>query len=142
MPDFDYVLLAEYVRQDAGMIHIMGAGIDTINVPPGALPAAVPVGIAVRVLFTSQDVPGAEHSLHLEFTGPGSEQLLSAIHRFRAPVPQAGMPSTWLTSVGIAIRIALPIPRLGNYALEARLDDDPMRLKHLDLRAIAKPPAR
>ena len=36
MPEIDYLVLAEYVRQDAGMTHIMAAGIDTFYVPEGA----------------------------------------------------------------------------------------------------------
>ena len=30
MPELDYMVLADYVRQDNGVIHIMGAGMDTI----------------------------------------------------------------------------------------------------------------
>ena len=30
MPELDYMVLADYVRQDGGSIHIMGAGVDTV----------------------------------------------------------------------------------------------------------------
>ena len=33
MPDLEYLVLADYVRQDAGATHIMGAGIDTFGIP-------------------------------------------------------------------------------------------------------------
>lgn len=30
MPELDYMVLADYVRQDGGVVHIMGAGVDTV----------------------------------------------------------------------------------------------------------------
>jgi hypothetical protein len=41
MPELDYMVLAEYVRQDNGVIHIMGAGVDTVATP--AVPTVVNV---------------------------------------------------------------------------------------------------
>ncbi len=57
MPEIDHVVLAEYVRQDAGMTHITGAGVDTFYVPEGR-PMAVPVGnpAVCRISGISQGV--------------------------------------------------------------------------------------
>jgi len=33
VPELDYMVLADYVRQDGGVIHIMGAGVDTVTAP-------------------------------------------------------------------------------------------------------------
>jgi hypothetical protein len=41
MPQMEYLVLADYVRQDAVATHIMGAGIDTFTVPEGRLPEIV-----------------------------------------------------------------------------------------------------
>lgn len=135
MPELDYVVLADYVRQDAGTIHIMAAGIDTFNLPATVLPAAVPVGIALRIMFSSRDQAGEEHSLSLEFSGPPGN-LLTARQRFHTPPPPPGVPDFWRTALGIVIRLALPIPSHGNYALQVMLDDDPRLSRRLDLRAI------
>jgi hypothetical protein len=51
----DYVLLADYVRQDNRFIHVMAAGVDTICVP--SLPWIQPLGIAVRLSFGPTDQP-------------------------------------------------------------------------------------
>ncbi len=49
MPQLEYMVLAEYVRQDpTGLIHIMGAGIDTINAP--VVPTVQPLGVALWML--------------------------------------------------------------------------------------------
>lgn len=135
MPELDYVVLADYVRQDGGAIHIMAAGIDTFSVPASQLPAAVPVGIAMRITFSSRDEVGALHEVALTFSGPGGD-LLRATQNLPVPPPMPGVPDHWRTAVGIAIRIALPVPAHGDYALQVMLDDDPRLSRRLDLRAI------
>jgi hypothetical protein len=72
VPDLEYLMLAEYVRQDAGMTHIMGAGIDTFAIPAGQ-PMALPVGIVARITFSSRDEVGAAHNPLLVFSGPGGD---------------------------------------------------------------------
>lgn len=139
MPEIDYVVLADYVRQDAGMIHIMAAGIDTITVPEERLPVAVPVGVAVRVTFDSWDEVGAEHEMAVTFQGLRGDDdgdLLTIRNRFLTPAPAPGVPEHWRTALGIAMRLALPIPRLGDYRLQVVLDDDPRLSRSLDVRAI------
>lgn len=137
MPELDYVVLADYVRQDAGTVHIMAAGIDTFGLPAAVLPVAVPVGIALRITFSSRDPVGEIHQLRFNFSGPsGDHLLLTATQNFPTPPQAAGVPDFWRTAVGIAARLALPIPAHGNYAFEVQLDDDPRLTRRLDLRAI------
>jgi hypothetical protein len=138
MPEIDYVVLADYVRQDAGMIHIMGAGIDTFYIPEGQ-PVAVPVGLAARITFTSRDEVGAEHSIRLSFQTSAGDELLAAEQNFRTPAPAPGVPEHWRTSAGIAFRFPLPIPGHGDYRLQVTLDDDPRLSRTVDVRAVAPP---
>lgn len=49
MPELDYMVLADYVRMDAGGVHIMGAGIDTITAP--LVPTAHTVHAALHITF-------------------------------------------------------------------------------------------
>lgn len=137
MPEIDYVVLAEYVRQDAGMTHIMGAGIDTVTVPPDRLPAAIPCGVAVRITFDSRDQVGQEHELSLAFRAVDAEEdVLSVSNRFPTPARPQGVPDYWRTALSVAFRLPLPIPAIGSYRLTATLDDDPRRSRGLDFRAI------
>jgi hypothetical protein len=136
MPELDYVILADYVRQDDGTMHIMAAGLDTIHIPAAVLPAAFQVGVAVRIMFSSQDSVGQEHKLSIEFSGPDGSQLLTAAQHFPTPAPPEGIPPTWRHAVGIAFRVPLPLPAHGEYELQLMLDDDPRLSRTLNLRAI------
>ncbi len=135
MPQLDYVLLADYVRQDAGTIHIMAAGLDTFGVPSVVLPTALPVGVAARVTFSSQENVGSVNQLSLVYSGPSGD-LLTATQQFLTPPQAPGVPPHWRTAIGIAIRLMLPIPAHGDYALAVMLNDDPRLSRRLDLRAI------
>lgn len=138
MPDIDYVVLAEYVRQDAGMTHIMGAGIDTFYIP-GDQPVAVPVGVVARVSFSSRDEVGTEHEISLVFNGPDDETPLTISQRFPTPPQAEGVPGYWRPAISIAFRIALPFPRHGNYRLQVTVDDDPTLSRSVYVRAVAPP---
>jgi hypothetical protein len=131
MPELDYMVLADYVRQDAGTTHIMGAGIDTIT--SARVPAEVPVGIALRVTFDSLDEIGAQDQLTLIFQG-ADERLMQMAAPFVTPPPPPGVPEHWKTGVGMALRILLPVPSYGDYSLELLIDDEPV--KSIDLRAM------
>jgi len=135
MPVLDYVVLADYVRQDSGTIHIMAAGIDTFRIPAAALPTAVPVGIALRITFSTRDPVGDMHKLAFDFSGPPGD-LLTAAQLFPTPPQVPGVPDYWRTAIGVAVRLALPFPSHGNYALQVMLDDDPELSRRLDLRVI------
>ena len=137
MPELEYLVLADYVRQDAGMTHIMGAGIDTFTIPADRLPAAVPVGLVARITFDSRDEVGADHEINLVFQGPGGEDLLTASQRFQTPPQAPGVPEHWRTAASLVSRLALLFPSHGNYRLQVGIDDDPRLSRGLDVRAIA-----
>ncbi len=120
------------------MTHIMGAGLDTINVPADQLPVAVQVGLVARITFSSRDQVGADHELRIDFTGPPGI-LLTATQEFQTPPQAPGVPEHWRTAVSSVVRLPLPIPIHGDYRLQATLDDDPLMLRYVDVRAIEPP---
>ena len=101
MPQMEYLVLADYVRQDAAATHIMGAGIDTFTVPEGRLPASAPVGVVARMSFDVRDQVGAEHEVSLVFHGPGATELLRLTQRLRTPPPAPGVPEHWRTAANL-----------------------------------------
>jgi hypothetical protein len=146
MPQMEYLVLADYVRQDAASTHIMGAGIDTFTVPVGRLPASVPVGVVARMSFDIRDQVGEEHEVSLIFHGPGNTEhgpgnteLLRLTQRLRTPPPAPGIPEHWRTAANLIFRgLLLPLPSYGNdYRLEVIMDDDPRLSRSLDVRVVA-----
>ncbi|MGH3227306.1 MAG: DUF6941 family protein [Streptosporangiaceae bacterium] len=138
----EYLLLADYVRQDAASTHIMGAGIDTFTVPEGRLPVSVPVGVVARMSFDIRDQVGAEHQVSLIFHGPGDTELLRLTQRLRTPPPAPGIPEHWRTAANLIFRgLLLPLPNYGNdYRLEVIMDDDPRLSESQYVRVVAPEP--
>jgi hypothetical protein len=120
MPELDYMVLADYVRQDGGVVHIMGAGVDTIAAP--AVPTVQPFGIALRMSFGTTEQPGEQHSLTLSFIGPDAP-ILSANANFVTPPRAPGVPEHWRTGLGVALQMAVPLPQYGDYSCELSIDN-------------------
>jgi hypothetical protein len=132
----DYMLLADYVRQDNGVVHIMGAGIDTIQAP--MVPTVQTLGVAARILFDAADEVGALHEASLSFVG--SEPVLAVTVRFMTPPPANGVPSHWKTPLGIALLMPVPLPAYGDYTCELAIDGGAAIEPHsIDFRVIPRP---
>jgi hypothetical protein len=120
MPELDYMVLADYVRQDGGVIHIMGAGVDTVAAP--TVPAVQPFGVALRISFDTTEQPGDEHHLTVSFIGP-DKRVLDANATFFTPPRAPGVPEHWRTGLGVALQIPVPLPQYGDYSCELNIDD-------------------
>jgi hypothetical protein len=120
MLELEYMVLADYVRQDGGVIHIMGAGVDTVWAP--AVPTLQPFGIALRISFAPTEPVGEPHRLAVSFVGP-DQRVLDAQASFLTPAPPEGVPEHWRTGMGVALQIAVPLPAYGDYSCELDIDD-------------------
>jgi hypothetical protein len=133
----DYMVLADYVRQDYGVVHIMGAGIDTIQA--AHLPSVQQLGVAMRISFDTADQVGQQHHVKVSFLGP-DHPVLTAEATFITPSQQPGVPEHWRTGLGVAFQIAVPLPSYGDYTCELAIDDgsdiDP---RSIDFRVIRMP---
>ena len=119
MPELDYMVLADYVRQDGGVIHIMGAGVDTITTP--AVPTVVNLGVAARMSFDTTEQPGEEHSLKVSFIGP-DQPVFDASATFHTPPRPPEVPEHWRTGLGLALQIPVPVPQFGDYSCTLSID--------------------
>jgi len=137
MPELDYMVLADYVRQDSGVIHIMGAGIDTVFAP--AVPTMQSFGVALRISFGTTEEPGEQHHLKVSFIGPDNP-VLSASATFVTPPRPQDVPEHWRTGLGVGMQIAVPLPQYGDYSCELDIDDGAIT-KSYEFRVI-EPPAQ
>ena len=119
MPELDYMVLADYVRQDNGVIHIMGAGVDTVATP--AVPTAQPLGVALRMSFDTTEQPGESHSLKVSFIGP-DKPILDVSATFLTPPRPPDVPEHWKTGLGVALQLTVPLPQYGDYSCELAID--------------------
>jgi hypothetical protein len=132
MPELDYMVLADYVRQDSGVVHIMGAGVDTVTAP--VVPTVQSFGVAIRISFDTTEVPGEQHDLLLSFIGPDN-RLLDARAAFVTPPPPSDVPEHWRTTVGVALQLTVPLPQYGDYSCELSIDDGTIT-KSYDFRVV------
>lgn len=134
MPELDYMVLADYVRQDGGIIHIMGAGVDTVFA--AAVPTVQPFGVALRLSFSTTEAPGEGHELVVSFVGP-DKRLLDTTARFATPPRPPGVPDHWKTGLGIALQLAVPLPQYGDYLCELAVDGGTIT-KSYDFRVVRR----
>jgi hypothetical protein len=133
----DYMVLADYVRQDGGVIHILGAGIDTILA--ARVPAIQPLGIALRISFDAADPIGQQHHVKVSFVGP-EKPVLTVEAPFSRPPQPPDVPEHWRTGLGVALQIPVPLPEYGDYACELVIDDGTeIDARSIDFRVIPPP---
>jgi hypothetical protein len=120
MPELDFMVTADYVRAEGGMLHMIAAGVDTMLVP--GVPTVRQVGVGLRILV---DVAEAreQHRVELIYQDEDGHRLLQVSGGFGPigpdePLPPAGRPY----GVPVAFNLPLPVPRLGDYSLELLID--------------------
>lgn len=125
MPELDFMVVADYVRTDAGVLHMVGAGFDTAYLP--AVPGILQAGIGLRILL---DVAEGRHShpftlIFQNADGARLAEVTGVVGPVGAgiPEPPPGRPY----SVVLALNTRLPIPEQGDYSLDLVLDDRPVK---------------
>ena len=59
MPELDYALLADFVRSEGGLAHVIGASVDTIHVKE--VPTGLNFGLLARIGFRGGAGSDSEH---------------------------------------------------------------------------------
>lgn len=131
MPELDFALLADYVRVDGGIAHVVGAGIDSVLVPQ--VPTGHNVGLLFRVEFTRNEC-GRPHRLEVIFQGEDGRRL-AHLTSVVTPDWKTGLPAHWKTGLIGGFNFGVPFPDFGVYAFEIMLNDS--HVKTLRLRVVA-----
>ena len=137
MPELDFMVTADYVRAEGGMLHMIAAGVDVMLVP--SVPAARPVGVGLRILI---DVAEARQSHHVELIyqdadGQRLSQVVGTIGPLGPdqPLPPPGRPF----GVPVAFNLMLPVPALGDYSLDLFIDGELKKSITLTAMQLASP---
>jgi hypothetical protein len=125
MPDLDFMVTADYVRAEGGMLHMIAAGVDTLLV--SSVPAARPLGVGLRLLI---DVAEArqQHQVELIYQDADGQRLAEVSGTIGPvapdqPLPPPGRPF----GIPVAFNLMLPIPGYGDYSLELFVDGEPKK---------------
>ena len=131
MPELDFMVTADYVRVEGGVLHMIGAGFDTMFT--AVVPAARQVGIGMRVLL---DVAEArvQHTITLLYQAADGQELFRISGTIGpapadGPMPPEGRPF----GVPVAFNLPFPMPTYGDYSLELFVDDEPEAVKSITL---------
>jgi len=127
MPELDFALLADYVRADGGVAHVIAGGIDTINAP--AVPTGQNLGLLFRIVFTRNEC-GRPHRLEVFFQDEDGTRL-AAISSEITPRWAEGQPAHWGTGVIGGFNFLVPLPRYGIYSFELMMNDNNLKTLHL-----------
>jgi hypothetical protein len=73
MPELDYAVLGDYVRAEAGIAHVIAAGIDTIW--SAEVPTGRNVGLLLRITFTRNEC-GRLHRIEIIFQDTDGARLI------------------------------------------------------------------
>ena len=121
MPELDFMVTADYVRAEGGVLHMIAAGWDTIWVP--TVPAARQIGIGLRLLVDVAEAREAHHVTLLYQDADG--QVLLRMNGTLGPVaPERPLPPPGRPyGVPMTFNLLLPMPAYGDYSLELFLDD-------------------
>jgi hypothetical protein len=116
MPELDFMVVADYVRQDGGVLQMVGAGFDALIVP--AVPTVRPVGIGLRLLVDVAEARQA-HQVELIYQDADGQRLTElSITLGPAPPSQPLPPPGRPFGAPIAFNVMLPVPNYGDYSLD------------------------
>lgn len=131
MPELDFMVTADYVRVDGGVLHMIAAGFDTVFVP--AVPASRQIGVGLRLLL---DVAEARevHRVTLLYQNADGQVLLQIQGTIGPVGPEQPLPPPGRSfGVPVGFNLQLPMPDYGDYSLELFLDDEAEAAKSITL---------
>lgn len=123
----DWLGLANYAEDRAGLLYVMGGGWDTIHV--GAPVQGMPEGVftviqgylVIRLLFHPTETD-REHTFRVTVMDADGAQL-GAIDGGMRVDRSSGLPANWDQNVNIVLPLSgFPLPREGNYVINLQVD--------------------
>jgi hypothetical protein len=133
MPELTDALLADYVRTEGGVAHLISAGIDTVQAP--AVPTGQNVGFLLRATFTRNEC-GRPHRLEVIFQDIDGQRLVH-VNTVFTPEWNDDLPVGWRVGMQAGFNFGIPLPSYGVYSFEILIDD--AHQKTLNLRVIPQP---
>ena len=127
MAEIDFVIMADYVRLDSGILNIVGGGFDQIQA--SVVPTGQAIGLGMRFLFTRPEC-GRPHEFRIIFADERAQPLLQVLHTINPEVPPGHEPGT---TIGFTVNanLVVPLPDYGVFTFEILLDGVSMKSTRL-----------
>jgi hypothetical protein len=134
MPELDFMITADFVRAEGGVLHMIAAGFEAILT--ASVPAVRQVGIGIRLRLTAAEARHP-HDIELIFQDSDGTRLTQVTGTI-GPVPQGQPlpPPGRLIGVVVPFNMPVPLPKYGDYSFELLVDHS--SLKSISL-VVAKP---
>lgn len=134
MPELDFMVTADYVRAEGGVLHMIAAGFDTMWVP--GVPTVRQVGVGMRIILDVAEA-AEEHRIALIYQNADGQRLLEVKGTLGPaapgdPLPPEGRPF----GIPAAFNLPLPVPAYGDYSLELFIDSAPDAAKSITLSVV------
>ena len=133
MPELDFALLAEHVRMDQGVAHILGGGWDGLVI--SELPTTVNVSLLAKIGFHRAEC-GRPHRVEVLFQDEDGGRLVHFTITLE-PEWTDGYPLTWKSGEQFKLGFPLSFSRYGLYDCLILLNDSLLKT----IPFIVKPPA-
>jgi hypothetical protein len=137
MPELDFMITADFVRAEGGVLHMIAAGFEAILT--ASVPTVRHVGIGIRLRLTAAE---ARHPHEIELIFQDSDGTrLTQVTGTIGPVPQDQPLPPPGRPIGVVVpfNLQVPLPRYGDYSIELLIDH--ASLKSIPL-VVARPPGQ
>ena len=113
------MVVADYVRAEGGVLHMIAAGFDTMYA--ASVPVMRQIGVGMRLTMTASELK-YEHNVELVFQDADGKRV-SQVNGTINPEPSAlGSPLGRPVGVAMAFNLVVPVPAYGDYSLELLID--------------------
>lgn len=119
VPELDYALLCDYVRTEAGIAHVIAAGVDTIS--KDEVPAAQNLGLLMRFGFAHAEC-GRPHRIEVIFQDEDGDRL-AHLQAVIEPEWSPELPANWRQGAMSGLNLGVVLPRFGLYSFEVMIND-------------------
>jgi hypothetical protein len=135
MPELDFMIMADYVRAEGGVLHMIAAGIDTILTP--VTPAVRQIGIGIRLTMTLAEARHP-HQIEVVYQNEDGARIAEINAGFAPPPDPPALPPGVRPAIAIPFNMTLPLPAYGRYSLELLVDGNSMKSIGI---TVSQPPA-
>jgi hypothetical protein len=121
VPELDFAVACEHVRQEGGLAYLTAAGIDTLLTEE--VPAAWNLGVLIALKLGAEEEAGVPTPLGVTLRDETGEQLVQL--EGEARVERApDLPPDWPARAFLSFNLGVVVPRHGRYVFEIRVGDE------------------